>query len=489
MREHVVRQAHQIKRGMGIRRMILGGAAAAVAASLLTVAGCEVNSFLDPSIVGSWENTPKTMPILSRLDVIDEPEATSLPVTQVQPEDLVPDNTEYVIGAGDLLTITVFELITPGVEAVQTRRVDETGSVRLPVVGEVTATGRTPSQLEEDIVKVLDREGVLTDATVSVVVQESRQNTYSVIGEPFSGSTAFGTYVIPKPDFRILEALALARGAPGRTKKILVFRQTALSPEVETGPQRPDAVEDAPPAPDRPADILEQLDDALEDEAPLDNGAAAEPADRPDAPPALARGLDERPDDGQWVKVGDQWVRAEPDSEIVSEEDQNLSALSELITQRIIEVPYDRLLSGDMRFNIIVRPGDVIRIPDPTGGFVYLMGAVNRPGAYTVPGEEDLTLMQLIASGGNLSGIAIPSRVDLVRRVDTNRQAMVRLNLRNIFEGNEPDIFLKPNDLINVGTNFPAVPLAVFRNGLRATYGFGFVVDRNFETDVFGSQF
>ena len=30
-------------------------------------------------------------------------------------------------------------------------------------------------------------------------------------------------------------------------------------------------------------------------------------------------------------------------------------------------------------------------------------------------------------------------------------------------------------------------PLAVFRNGLRITYGFGFLLDRNFGNDVFGA--
>ena len=34
---------------------------------------------------------------------------------------------------------------------------------------------------------------------------------------------------------------------------------------------------------------------------------------------------------------------------------------------------------------------------------------------------------------------------------------------------------------------FWATPLAVIRGGLRATYGFGFLLDRNFGNDVFGA--
>jgi protein involved in polysaccharide export with SLBB domain len=116
------------------------------------------------------------------------------------------------------------------------------------------------------------------------------------------------------------------------------------------------------------------------------------------------------------------------------------------------------------------------------------MGASNRPGAYNIPGEKDLTLKQLIASGGGISAIGIPERVDLIRRIGVDQEATVRINLRAIFNGTEPDLFLKANDVINIGTNAVATPLAIFRNGLRATYGFGFVLDRNFNTDVFGNK-
>jgi len=169
-------------------------------------------------------------------------------------------------------------------------------------------------------------------------------------------------------------------------------------------------------------------------------------------------------------------------------ERQRAEELGQYISQRIIEVPYDELVAGDMRYNLIIRPGDVIKVPTRNAGFVYAMGAINRPGAYSVPGENELTLKQMIASAGGLGELAVPERVDLVRRVDDRREAVVRLNVRAIFEGTQPDIFLKPNDLVNFGTNFVATPLAIFRNGLRMSYGFGFILDRNFGPDVFGDR-
>jgi polysaccharide export outer membrane protein len=443
-----------------MRRARIGVLAATLGLGALV--GCEVDSWFDPSVVGRWERTPVVLPILDRLDVIDEPPAKAPGTTSVQPEDLVPEVREYVIGPGDLITFTVFELIVPNVESVQTRRVDELGQVRLPVVGTVQAGGLTPSELERSISQTLERNDILRDATVSVIVQEGRQKTYSVIGEPQVAGTGIGTYTIPHPDFRLLEAMALARGVPGRIKTLYVIRQ---HPEDKAAAQA-----QAPTAaPTDAASIVEQL---------LVEGDVAgqpEPTSTPPVPPSPP--APPSPDTG-WQHVEGQWVR------------QSASAANGEATpnQRIIEIPYTKLLGGDMQFNIVIRPGDIIRVPAPVIGNIYIGGSINRPGTYALPGDKDLTLKQLIFAAGNLSPFALPERLDLIRRVGDDQEAIVRLNLRAIFEGRQPDFYLKPNDTINVGTSWIAPPLAVIRNGFRTTYGFGFVLDRNFDDKVFGQE-
>src|SRR5690606_23077869 len=91
-----------------------------------------------------------------------------------------------------------------------------------------------------------------------------------------------------------------------------------------------------------------------------------------------------------------------------------------------------------------------------------------------------------IDSAGGLNGLAIPERTEIWRLLPGDRQAVIRINLRAIAEGTQPDLYLKAGDRINIGTNFWAYPLAVIRNGFRASYGFGFLLDRNFGNDVFG---
>ena len=49
-----------------------------------------------------------------------------------------------------------------------------------------------------------------------------------------------------------------------------------------------------------------------------------------------------------------------------------------------------------------------------------------------------------------------------------------------IFSGQQPDVYLKPDDKIMVGTNALAPFIAAARGAFRLTYGLGFLYDRNF---------
>lgn len=154
---------------------------------------------------------------------------------------------------------------------------------------------------------------------------------------------------------------------------------------------------------------------------------------------------------------------------------------------RIIEVDVDRMNRGDALQNIVIRPGDTLFCEFPPIGVIYIDGEVARPGTLQFPNAGRPTLSRFIAAAGGLGPIAIPERVDLIRRLPGDREATIRVNLTAIRNRTEPDIYLKRDDHIIIGTNFWATLLAVFRNGFRVTYGFGFLLDRNFGNDVFGA--
>lgn len=512
-----------------------GSRASAAAVVLLAGAsaglmGCETDSFIDPSVVGRWEHTPTKMPILDRIASIEDEKGDLVEFSDPTQDDLIPKPRTYRFGAGDTLAVTLYDWVTIGTPEIYELTVDPRGFVEIPQLGRVLAQGKTSEELVTELQGQMRR--LIPNPLASVQAKSQRESTFNLIG----AVTSPGPYFIPKADYRLLEALHAGGRFDDQIREIYVIRQVPLydlgtpdagtqstqgvaSPATNSTNQttNPAAAPSATPSPDL-VDIIDQIAGPSKDNAPKDNPPKDNPAtDAPTTPaaPSSAPGImgasmamaaqdapqpvidlpDNEPSKSAgaqrssaapvtgWVYLNGQWVQVRPS---ITGPDSSASQSQQVMTQRVIRVPLDQLLAGRQSVNIVVLPGDVIRIPAAETGLVYVSGQVSRPGSYAIP-AGGLTLKQALTSAGGLGSLAIPERVDLVRRVSRNEEATIRLNARSIFEATQPDLFLKPNDQVNVGTNFWALPLAVTRGGFRMSYGFGFLLDRNFGNDVFGA--
>jgi polysaccharide biosynthesis/export protein len=149
---------------------------------------------------------------------------------------------------------------------------------------------------------------------------------------------------------------------------------------------------------------------------------------------------------------------------------------------RIIRVPLERLQRGEFQYNIVIRPNDTIIVPSPKVGEYYIGGHVQRAGVYSLTGRQ-ITLKQAIISAGMFDPLAWPERTELIRRIGKDKELFVRVDLPKVMRGEQSDIYLRPYDTLNVGTNALAPFLASLRGAFRFTYGFGFIYDRNFYDD------
>ncbi|MGB6918018.1 MAG: SLBB domain-containing protein, partial [Phycisphaerae bacterium] len=147
--------------------------------------------------------------------------------------------------------------------------------------------------------------------------------------------------------------------------------------------------------------------------------------------------------------------------------------------KRIIRFDVQALQGGDPTQNLVLRDGDIITIPSPPVGDFYMTGYVSRPGVYSLTGRK-ITLLQAIAAAGGLTAIAVPWRTEVVRRVTEEEEEIIYVDLSKVARGEVPDFYVKPEDIIRVGTDWGAIHNAVIRNAFRATYGAGFVYDMNF---------
>ena len=189
--------------------------------SLSVLFGCETDSFVDPSRTGYFETTPTAMPILTRIDVI-EPIGPGQDFVKVDAAMLKPSETAYTFSAGDILQISIPSLMQTGQTEIADRIIDQSGDIQLPVINKVRAAGLTTDELQNLIESRL--KGVITNPQAFVALKEGRTFQYRVLGSVDQP----GIFALTKPDFRLLDALATARGASVNTSRILITRVETL---------------------------------------------------------------------------------------------------------------------------------------------------------------------------------------------------------------------------------------------------------------------
>lgn len=484
--------------------------------ALAGLAGCEVDSFIDPSVLGRWEKTPTVVPILDRVAVIEDTTGEEPEFTEPTESDLVPVAKQYRFGPGDRVQVTLYDVIEPGRPEPYDRVIDTRGAIELPQFGQVIIGGMTADEARAAIAAVVSK--LVPDPLVSITPSAQRNQTFTIIGAVQSP----GPYYIPSADYRLLEALTSGGAFDNGVPYVYVIRQVQLTdeekgilpPGTSIDPKKFEAKETPRPAQPSGQRLLDTINELSKPkgEAPAPTpapepapappstpspalfaaqppsaqpGAGAPPVDLvdPDAPRKTPAAPTIAPMPGaQWVFLNGRWIQVAR----AQDEPGSNSSSTQLVSQRIIRIKLQELLNGKRRHNIVVRPGDIIRVPSAPRGVFYVTGQVARPGIFNFPDQGRMTLLRAVHSAGGLGALGIPERVDLMRMVGGDRQATIRLNLRAIAEQTQPDIYIKGDDVLNIGTNFWAQPLAVLRNGFRASYGFGFVLDRNFDEAVFG---
>lgn len=117
-----------------------------------------------------------------------------------------------------------------------------------------------------------------------------------------------------------------------------------------------------------------------------------------------------------------------------------------------IRVDLKKLLeSGDPSLNLLIYPGDKVTVE--RAGVVYVVGAVHRPGGFTLKNDhEDMTVLKAIALGEGMTSTAMRKNALIIRQsrqIPGGRQE-IRVNLVKVFAGRAPDQPLRPNDILFV---------------------------------------
>jgi polysaccharide export outer membrane protein len=115
-----------------------------------------------------------------------------------------PRKGEFVIGASDVLHITVWK----NAELTGDARVRPDGTITMPLIGDIVAAGRTPSALKQEITRKLGA-FIKTEesSTVSVAVSDVNSYRFTVSGNVEHAGVLLSKYYVTAS-----EAIAMAGG-------------------------------------------------------------------------------------------------------------------------------------------------------------------------------------------------------------------------------------------------------------------------------------
>ncbi|HEY4581206.1 MAG TPA: hypothetical protein VIG89_09235, partial [Candidatus Acidoferrales bacterium] len=109
----------------------------------------------------------------------------------------------------------------------------------------------------------------------------------------------------------------------------------------------------------------------------------------------------------------------------------------------------DLLDSGDSKYNIALRGGDVVSIP--RAGVVYAVGAVARPGGFVMANDrQQLTVLKILALSGGLTTTSKPREAVIIRQAPDAEQRQVAVNVERILAFKSEDLELQQGDILFV---------------------------------------
>ncbi|MCD6350997.1 MAG: SLBB domain-containing protein, partial [Armatimonadetes bacterium] len=323
------------------------------------------------------------------------------------------------LGPGDVVSITVLD------EPKLTGQfmVREDGKLNLPILGMVQVAGLTPTQLEDQLTKLCAK--YIIKPVVSVMPVSAAPKVVSILGQVARP----GTYDLRQCP-TVLAMLAAAGGAlpmANMAEAVLVRgkERIRLVPEGTKG--------------------------AVPEDIPLKPGDAIFVPARVSAPVYVM---------GSVVKPGAQALEAATTASkavILSggpAPNADLRHAYILRGRDKVNVNLAPFLGsgrkGEQAKDVPLQPGDVVVLPQKVQRHVYVVGAVNTPGAEPI--EEAQRVSQAIAMAGGLSDAADKANAYLIRGGERTK-----LDLAGLFDQGkvEADIQLEAGDAIVVPKRLP----------------------------------
>ena len=292
------------------------------------------------------------------------------------------EETNYLLGPGDVLKITVYNNPDLSLET----RVTESGMISFPLVGELKLGGMTASVAEKKIADLLESGGFVKQPQINILVAQFQSKMVSVLGSVYKP----GRYPLDRAT-NLADLLALVGGVTqdGSDLITVVGKSGKAEYDLRTIVGKGDGSQNVN----------------------LSGGEIVYVHARD----VSVMGQVNRP--GSYSVVGG--VRTVADFLVVAgginpggSDTVTVTTMRDGKINRF-EVDIDSLFrTGDNSANIELANGDSIYVP--RAPMVYIYGEVQHPGSFRI--ERDMTVMQALAQGGGPTPRGTQRNVKLHRR-------------------------------------------------------------------------
>jgi polysaccharide biosynthesis/export protein len=121
---------------------------------------------------------------------------------------------------------------------------------------------------------------------------------------------------------------------------------------------------------------------------------------------------------------------------------------SEALVQR---VPVKGLIdAAEPKWNLELNGGEEIRVPEV--GKIFVVGNVKRPGAYALPGGDEITVLKALALAEGLSPYA-SKQAFIYRREANGSKNEIKIELKALLQRKAEDAVLTANDVLYIPDN------------------------------------
>jgi len=366
-----------------------------------------------------------------------------------------PIPSEFHIHSGDMLDVTVSDLIGENQYYPVPTRVLEDGTVRLPLVGAVTLAGLSIPGAEQAIFASYSSQGMLKKPQVTVALRETRKVRVYVLG----AVNKPGLYELNATEADLLSALVSSGGLTQDAGTVVELRRRLTSGSAPL-PIRKDrnvvqsgSSQLAEPLPSawvysaggwRPDYNVVRAGFSASPYHAVGNNGSSTPVRK--LPPSVLR-ADATMETGPAAPIP-------ADSQVI-----RLDLTSEQDKQRLTQ-------------GFRLENGDTISIDDRKVKPIYVIGMVNRPGEYPLPVDRDLRVLEAVGLAGGVDRNSLPDKALIIRqRPDGAGVLAVRVDLNDAKKDNAQNIRLMAGDTISVEETVMSYTRGLLRGALRFGVG------------------